>query len=183
MTQIGDDNIDWDLNWQTVQTNEKDADVKSLDWFFTYLPDGKFSVLEIGCGIGRFANAFKLIGGDYYGIDFSEVAIHKARILHPEAHFFRGFNTEVRIFGITFNVVFTNTHLQHVNNYNKNFLFSEIHKVVSPQGLFILSAEKHDYDAKTTITKDKLITTIESHGFKLEHYEPTPLNGFVFRKT
>lgn len=180
MTQ-GDDGIDWDNHWQNVQTVIENALVKELDWFFELLPKGKFSVLEIGCGPARYCNAWELIGGEYYGIDMSPVAIDKAKQLHPNNIFMLGFNHEVRTFGRTFDVVFTNTHLQHVNNMNKNFLIQEIYKVLPIDGLFITNMEKDDVDTNTTMIHDKWKDFVEAHGFKLEKYAGMNM-GYAFRK-
>lgn len=182
MTQIGSDSIDWNKHWSEVQTNVTDADVTSLSWVVDYLPKRPCSVLEIGCGIGRFCNAWSKLNIDYYGLDFSEVAISKARQLHPNNQFIRAFAYEVRMFNMTFDIIFTNTFLQHVANMDKNFLFEEIPKVLKPEGLLILSAEKNDVNTYTTMQKDLLIEFLKYRGFQLLKYEGEPINGFVFRK-
>jgi SAM-dependent methyltransferase len=181
MTKIGDDNIDWDNHWKNIQKDISDAQPRELEWFFNYLPKGQFDVLEIGCGPARYCNAWELIGGHYFGLDFSEEAIAIARKLHPNNQFIHGFNHEVRTFGRTFDVVFTNTHLQHVANINKNFLLQEIHKVLNLEGILITNLEKDDQDTNTTMTYQKWKDFVESHGFKLEKYAGTN-QGYVFRR-
>lgn len=44
-------------------------------------------VLDVGCGYGRFYDAFKAVGADYTGIDFSEEMIKEARKRHAGGNF------------------------------------------------------------------------------------------------
>ena len=179
--KVGSDNIDWNNHWSNVQTEITDAMVKELEWTFNSLPKGKFQILEVGCGPARYCRAWTEIGGEYFGIDFSDVAIEKAKILHPNNFFICANNYEVSIFGRMFDVIFTNTHLQHVANMNKNFLFEEFRKVLSQDGILILANEKDDVDSNTTMTYDKFKSFVEGHGFKLEAYAGTN-KGYIFRK-
>lgn len=52
------------------------------------------SVLDVGCALGFYTKSFYLEGFEASGLDYSEVAIEKARILHPECSFIHadGFN-------------------------------------------------------------------------------------------
>ncbi len=178
---IGADGIRWDDHWQYIQLDIQDAKVKDLEWTFDYLPKRQFSILEVGCGPARYCNAWELIGGHYSGLDFSEVAITKAKELHPNNQFIRGFNYEVGIFGRTFDVIFTNTHLQHCFNREKPFLIQQVYKYLNPEGLFINNLEKDDIQTGTTMLKDEWVKLVESHNFKLEAYAGTN-KGYVFRR-
>ena len=112
----------------------------------------------------------------------SPVAIDKAKALHPNNMFILGINHEIDKFGKGFDVIFTNAHLQHVANTNKNYLFQQIVKNLFRGGLLITAAEKHDVDSRTTMLKDKWIEFVRGYGFKLEKYIGDPQNGFLFRK-
>lgn len=178
---IGDDGTIWNEHWDKVQTENSFEPSKSLEQYFIYLPKGQFNILEIGCGFGKWGNAWQLIGGHYYGIDFSEVAIKRARDNYPNCQFILGDNLEIEKFGISFQVVYTCTHLQHVNNMKKNILMDKIHKCLSFGGIFIPHLEKDDITTTTTMEWNLWKQFIESHGFKLEVYLGTN-KGAVFRK-
>ncbi len=45
------------------------------------------TVLDVGCGIGRFAPVFIDLGLDYEGIDISPVAVRQAEAAHPNGRF------------------------------------------------------------------------------------------------
>jgi len=73
------------------------------------------SALDVGCALGYYTKAFYLEGFEAYGLDYSEVAIEKAKVLHPECHFIHGdgFNPQP---GRSFDLIFcrgfsgSNTH-------------------------------------------------------------------------
>lgn len=44
-------------------------------------------VLDVGCGYGRFFPAFRNVGADYTGIDFSEEMIKLAKETYPDGNF------------------------------------------------------------------------------------------------
>lgn len=192
MTQKGDDDIDWDLHWTDVQLDVLESEQRVLDahvfsWVVDSLPTTPFKVLEIGCGPAIYALAWESVGGSYNGLDFSEIAIGKAKARRPECQFIIGHNSHVKEFGLTFDVVYTSAHLQHVANANKFYLFKQLYDVLTPSGLLVTMNEKHDVDSKTTFLRDNYIKFVESCGFKLERYinrEPRgdPTNGFAFRK-
>lgn len=181
MTALGSDDIDWNKHWREVQTENVDADISDLKWFIDLLPKNKFTVVELGCGYGRYAKIWKELNGEYFGIDFSEEAIKRARLHNPDITFIQGFNYELGMFGRRFDVVFTNTHLQHVDNVLKNFLFEHIRQNLSQDGLLIANFEKDDANTKTTLLFDKFKSLTESYGFRLLRYAGTN-KGSIWRK-
>jgi SAM-dependent methyltransferase len=58
----------------------------------TFLPEligsrSRATVLDLGCGIGRFAPVFIDLGLDYEGIDLSPVAVRQAKAANPQGRF------------------------------------------------------------------------------------------------
>jgi 2-polyprenyl-3-methyl-5-hydroxy-6-metoxy-1,4-benzoquinol methylase len=180
---IGDDGINWDDNWTHIQVIVEDAPVSEFAWCRNLIPE-KFTVCELGCGPGRYANAWKQLGGVYYGIDMSPVAIRRAKEMHPDIadHFIQANNSEIHLFGTAFDIVFTNAHLQHIDNTKKAYLFRRVTEHIRLGGLILMKCEKHDVDTKTTINKDRLVDMIKGFGFELIAYAGDPTNGFVFRR-
>lgn len=76
------------MTWEEAYLNnitpwEKDAP-QVLNW----LPDLKEgSVLDLGCGAGAYAELLQKRGLKVTGLDNSEVAVERAKIRVPEAHF------------------------------------------------------------------------------------------------
>lgn len=70
------------------------------------------SVLDLGCGSGRFTEAFD--GHRYFGIDISPASIDIARTLYPDAEFMVGDITEFITDKMTWKNIFTWTTLEHI---------------------------------------------------------------------
>ncbi|MHB8153773.1 MAG: class I SAM-dependent methyltransferase, partial [Bacillati bacterium] len=165
---IGDDGIDWNKHWSEVQLDITDAPVDEFKWCKRHLPKHIFAVCELGCGPARYAHAWKSLGGQYYGIDLSNIAIAKAKSLHLEIsdNFIVGENINISMFGRQFDVVFTNAHLQHVLNSKKVAIFKNVEKCLKPDGIIVLKCEKHDVQTDTTMTYGKLSSMFNDLGFK-----------------
>lgn len=75
-------------------------------------------ILEIGCGTGQLATMLLFRGCPYVGIDFSEVAIHKARQSNPEAHLICGdiFENLSLIEKGNYNTIILLEFLEHIDN-------------------------------------------------------------------
>lgn len=179
--KIGEDNIDWDNNWTKVQSNPTYySDVSSLDYIREYLPTD-FKILELGCGVALWGEVWIKLGGTYYGIDFSPEAISRASSKFPQCKFILDYVYNMEKFNEKFNVVFTNTFLQHIKNENKDIIFRKVHDILSDNGLF-LTQEKADVDTPTTMIKEKYIEFIKDRGFEFIKFEDSGKSGFLFRR-
>jgi len=78
MNFISEDNIDWDEHWQSHKDDQDFRDPKAFDYFQDLLPKN-FTVIELGCGMGKWYPIFENLGCSFYlGIDASEKAIEIA---------------------------------------------------------------------------------------------------------
>lgn len=106
------------------------------------------SLLDVGCALGYYTEAFRLEGFDAYGLDYSEVAIRRASELHPQCHFFHadGFNPDP---GKKFDLIFCKG-FSGANTHDINFVASWTEKYISllnPGGKFVFSYSS-DYSGK-----------------------------------
>jgi 2-polyprenyl-3-methyl-5-hydroxy-6-metoxy-1,4-benzoquinol methylase len=179
---MSDDNIDWNKHWNEIQTGRIDMILDgryNFDYFRYLLPE-RFDILELGCGVGLWTSAWKSVGGKYTGIDASDVAINEARSYHPESRY-ELINVENFDFNNEFDVVFTNTFLQHILNEKKESIFERANKALRNNGLMVCQCEKNDVDTITTMSKDRYIELAKRHGFEFVKYYDN-FFAFVFRK-
>jgi SAM-dependent methyltransferase len=108
------------------------------------------SMLDVGCALGYYTKAFSMLGMKSFGLDYSEVAIERARKLFPECTFFHmdGFNPNL---DINFDLIFckgfsgANTHdLNKVAEWSGKYL-----RYLNPGGKFIFSYST-DYSGRET---------------------------------
>lgn len=176
----GDDDIDWDHHWESVENNVTYYDdVKVFDYFIKYIPQFDFKICELGCGPARWAPVWGKIYGKYYGIDSSPKAIDRATKKFPNNKFICNPAWHLYEFNEAFDVVFTNTFLQHVKNENKDLIVRNVRNCLRPYGLFI-TQEKSDVDSKTTMVAPKWIKFVSDRGFECVTYQEN--KGFVFRR-
>jgi SAM-dependent methyltransferase len=176
-----DDNIDWDRHWSEHEEDMDFYDTGVFDYFRDLLPKD-FKVLDIGCGSCKFYPAFKSLGcAEYVGVDFSSVAIDLAKKKFPHLRLFFMRVEEIN-FDSYFDLVFSNTFLQHTLIETKRKIFPKVWKSLKPNGLLVIQ-EKSDVDTLTTFTRENWIKFIEPFGFKFIKGTPEgdPRNGFVFR--
>ncbi len=184
MRAIGNDNIDWDKHWEEHKSDPNFTDPKAFDYFIDLLPKN-FRVLELGCGIGKWAEAFLRAGAsEYVGVDFSAIAIEEARRRYAgKPCKFLLMRAEEMDFDNEFDLVFTHTFLQHTTIITKRRLLPKIWKALRPSGLLVIQ-EKCDVFTPTTFTRDGWVRFITAFGFEFLRMTPEgdPRNGFVFRK-
>ena len=105
---------------------------------FSMLPDSKGKkLLDVGCGTGEITIELEKKGFRVTGIDFSEVAIKKAKAKGIDA-FVSDFDEEgISLKDNSVNVVWASDVLEHV--FDPMFLLSEIKRVLQPGGIFIFT--------------------------------------------
>ncbi len=94
-----------------LNSRKRRAFVKSL-CFFAYVYRKK--VLDIGCGGGVIADAFRRMGADSHGLDISENSIKFARKHFPECTFYCEDFTAMARRNLKFDFMFTSELLEHL---------------------------------------------------------------------
>jgi SAM-dependent methyltransferase len=182
---IGDDGINWDSHWDVEQRESndfRDDPKEAFDYFLEFLPPNGGSVLEIGCGIGKWAPLWTSLGFRYTGLDASPSAIRLARERHPELDFRLG-EAQRMEFLDEFDVVFSHTFLQHTTFSYKEEIFRRVYKSLKLGGLFVFQ-EKCDIETETTLTRKGWVSLAVKSGFEFLRSTPEgdPRNGFVVWK-
>ena len=96
-------------------------------------------VLDIGCGNGRLKEIM-LENTDYYGIDFSEGMIERAKKRYPKAKFFQTKPFEFPFDDNSFDKVFCLSVLHHIPSKSFRIKFlKEIKRVLKPKGELFLT--------------------------------------------
>jgi len=168
---IGDDFIDWDLEAELRIAEKSTAEsyVKALDYLDKYLTTGKV-LLDLGCNIASWANQLTLYGVEYEGLDPSPTAITHARKRHPGLKFYHK-NALDMDFVERYDIVFTNTVMQHIKTPNQVIIFRNIYTALKPSGVFIMR-EKDDLDSNTHHSKEIWISLLDKVGLELVEYVP-----------
>ena len=161
--------------------------------------DNKTKVLDVGCGIGGPA---RMLADDFgcgvTGIDITEEYIRTAKLLSESVglyeltEFFQGDATKLPFEDNTFDVVWT----QHVqmNIEDKSQMYSEIYRVLKPNGAFIyydIFSPDHDPilfpvpwaedpSLSFLITPFELAEQLESLGLALSNIKDQTQTGIIF---
>jgi ubiquinone/menaquinone biosynthesis C-methylase UbiE len=182
---ISDDGIDWNAHWKE---HVADSDFKSgLEYLKKYLPEN-FSVLDIGCGSCKFYPALKAIGcNQYVGVDSSKIAMEQANKKFSLELGKSGYSSFIFIlaeasmidFEGRFDLVLSNTFLQHTNIETKKKLLPKVQKSLKTGGILAIR-EKSDVETPTTFTVEGWIKFICNYGFEL--IKDFGADGLVFRR-
>ena len=181
MGAISDDNVDWSQHWTEHKNDTDFSDVNAFDYFMDLLPKN-FAILDIGCGSCKFYPLFKLLGcSEYVGVDFSPTAIDLARKKFPELTLLL-MRVEQIDFNSHFDLVFSNTFLQHTKIETKRKILPKVWKSLKENGLLVIQ-EKADVTTNTTFIKQGWIDFIHDYGFDFVRAtkENDPRNGLVFK--
>lgn len=112
-------------NWQKEAGEYPMHDKKILPWI-----KGFKSVLDVGCGDGKWSRFFTEHGLKYSGCDISEKMIELAKENYPKEHFFVSSVEELsKHLGYKEDLLFLNTVLQHVRPENIEKAVSELKRV------------------------------------------------------
>ncbi|MFY1653375.1 class I SAM-dependent methyltransferase [Solwaraspora sp. WMMB762] len=122
---------------------------KVRNTFLRKLPDTNKNpdVLDLGCGQGHDLRAMALAGCNVWGIDFSAVAIEQAHTIVPHrTRMLRKVKSSLQVWDISellpfgdesFDGVFSHLALHYFRDNATRRIFSEIHRVLKPQGVLV----------------------------------------------
>lgn len=177
---IGDDNIDWDKDAErAAKVNWPYTSRGSLMYLDDVLPQ-RFMVLDLGCQIGSWYTAWKELRPkcQYQGLDFSQFAIDIAKGRYPHSAFYC-MNAIEMTFYKSFDVIFTHTVFQHMNETTLKKVIPKIHVALVDNGLFII-----EENITGEYSPEYWPTLIIPFGFHLVKSLDTKNGGmnYVFRK-
>lgn len=112
---------------------------KELEFTKDYIQEGT-TLLDVGCGNGRFFGVIKDKKIAYTGIDASSKLINIAKEKYPSAKFFKGNAVELLFGSGSFDTAVSFAVLHHIpsKKLREEFL-EEIHRVLKKDGILILS--------------------------------------------
>jgi len=114
---------------------------RTLSWLRGYgLKKNKLNVLDVGCATGFYTEAFRQLGNQALGLDYSEIALEKAKTSFPECRFIQ-MNGFEPFFKETFDVIFCRG-FSGANTHDIHFIAQWINRYMiclNPGGYFILS--------------------------------------------
>lgn len=158
-----------DWRYSLGKVNKIDTEEEIM---FSFLPDLKgLRLLDVGCGEGTIASEIQNRGFDVHGVDFSTVAVKKARD--------RGVNTiehdidkgPIPFEDNFFDVIWASDVIEHV--FDPIFLLSEINRMLKKGGIFILSVP-NDFNiysrAKIFLTGRSIQTDIYKELGQCKHH-------------
>jgi|GEM_PF-3641791 cyclopropane fatty-acyl-phospholipid synthase-like methyltransferase len=126
----------------------QDADPSTLykeavSWFNSMLTN-KPSVLEVGCGYGRWACVLKDSYSSYDGVDITKARIDYARQEYPEAsfHLIESCNWSI---GRKFDVVFSVSCLQHLKMQDAIDTLQTMRDHLKPEGVILLHEARMEF--------------------------------------
>ncbi len=116
----------------------------------THLSSPPKTVLDVGCGTGRYANRFTKDGFETIGIDLDSDMINFARKHYFGTPFYCMNMTEVMSLQLTFDLIFC---IGNVAAHLTRELYGEflrtVHQLLNPNGLWIFQVKNWDYVLKT----------------------------------
>lgn len=126
--------------------------MKMLEVLVSALAKEPKSILDVGCGTGRFLRmvAVKWPGAQLFGIDPAERMISEATRLNPNATFQVGFAESLPFTDQCANVVISSLSFHHWEDQKKGI--QEIARVLKPGGLFCLA--DHDFQLLNIFGED-----------------------------
>ena len=102
---------------------------------------GTISILDAGCGDGRFLGQMTGLGNGYFlfGADYSQRAIGFARLLVPQAQFSVSNLSKLQYEPSSFDAVFLIETLEHIEPSNISVILKEVSRVLKKDGALIIT--------------------------------------------
>lgn len=154
-----DDTIQWyDKNAEQYANAGADYfDMNHIQTFANLLPKGAY-VLDAGCGAGRDANLLQYRAGlRVVGLDLSTGLLAVARKHFPDITFIEGNLLELPFENNSFDGVWSNTSLLHLESITEVTLaVAEMHRVLKPGGILHVVVKAQTGEGKTAVVTDKL---------------------------
>ncbi|NBW37680.1 MAG: class I SAM-dependent methyltransferase [Cytophagia bacterium] len=129
-------------HWSSTDLNKtKRVAIQTRKWLIELgLDDKSVELLDVGCAMGYYTEAFRQLGWNTTGLDYSEVAIENATKNFPKCSFIQmnGFEPE---FNKTFDVIFCRG-FSGMNTHNLDFISTWVNKYLkylNTEGYFVLS--------------------------------------------
>ncbi|MES2786184.1 MAG: class I SAM-dependent methyltransferase [Pseudomonadota bacterium] len=109
-------------------------------------------ILDIGVGAGRTTGLLRAISCDYVGIDYTPEMVEACRVRHPGA---RVEHMDARDLGAFSDgqfalVVFSYNGIDAVDFADRMRVLREVHRVLRPRGIFLMSAHNRDAPGVST---------------------------------
>ena len=121
-----------------VQKKALQAAIRNIGGRKTF--SGK-SLLDLGCGSGRWANLFAELSSSYCGVDISDEMISMCQSFHPSLLFAAMDGKRIPTDSEMFDFVFVVAVLHHNRRAEQDILLREISRVIKPGGyLFLFEA-------------------------------------------
>ena len=107
---------------------------------------GSRPILDIGVGAGRTTTILQAISRDYIGIDYTKEMVDACRARHPDARIEHMDARDLSAFADNqfALVVFSFNGIDAVDLDDRHKVLREVHRVLQPDGLFIVSAHNRD---------------------------------------
>ncbi len=143
-----------------------------------HLGDGSRSVLDFGCGVGRWVPTLAESFPDYHGIDISSSMVRLARERYPNHRFSKQDGITLRLDDESVDFLSSIAVLHHNAYATQEALLREFHRVLRPHGeLLLFDALGKRTDKEPAVfyprpTKD-WIDVVEQQGFRLVHTRGT----------
>ena len=128
--------------WQTADSIS--AHEYILPKVINMLPEGKFTIMDIGCGNGFIAGKLAAMGHNVIGVDSAKDGITIARKAHPNVRFYcRSAYDDLMEICHSVDIVLASEVIEHLF-WPKLFL-THVHKVLQKGGYIILTTPYHGY--------------------------------------
>ena len=205
-TNFDDFKIDWNNHAREELAKEAEPRAAS-EMLIHILKDMEITfpckVLDAGCGYGAWINTFLTLGCEVVGVDGAEEMIDATRSRFPELQIdhtnLRDIEYENR-----FDIVFTQTVLQHISPSDKLRVIRRLRKALRDDGLLIIMEETFTHDNVKEMGKYGYIQTfferysdgggytvsgwielVHGFGFDIKLYEHIPnklAHIYIFKK-
>jgi len=143
----------WNAWHRTRGASGEDAVHRELRSMFLDRLPGRSDVLDLGCGQGHDLRAMARAGHRVAGIDFSQLAVRRARKAVFGYRFSRGRKNDLRVHDMAdrlpfaderFDGVYSHLALHYFHDDVTRRIFDEIARVLRPGGLLVFSVKSTD---------------------------------------